>query len=85
MTHTASASASAVPTAVANPGPDRAGRVPLACAAVCGPLFLGVGLIQGLTREGFDFTRNSISRLSLGDLGRPYCLSPPSGSPHSPR
>ncbi|MEU8525873.1 DUF998 domain-containing protein [Streptomyces sp. NPDC048629] len=34
-----------------------------------GPLFLSAGLIQGLTRDGFDFTRNALSQLSLGDLG----------------
>ncbi|MEU6478121.1 DUF998 domain-containing protein [Streptomyces sp. NPDC047017] len=40
-----------------------------AAGAVAGPLFLGTGLVQGLTRHGFDFSRNAISRLSLGDLG----------------
>ncbi|MFB7591387.1 DUF998 domain-containing protein [Streptomyces sp. NPDC056169] len=63
-------STSAVPNAAASAAVIRpAGRVLLACASVSGPLFLGVGLIQGLTREGFDFTRNAISQLSLGDLG----------------
>ncbi|MFF0738921.1 DUF998 domain-containing protein [Streptomyces sp. NPDC004111] len=41
----------------------------LAGAAVAGPLFLGAGLLQGLTRDGFDFTRNALSQLSLGGLG----------------
>ncbi|GFH33867.1 DUF998 domain-containing protein [Streptomyces pacificus] len=41
----------------------------LAGAAAAGPLFLGAGLMQGLTRDGFDFTRNALSQLSLGDLG----------------
>ncbi|OEJ23381.1 hypothetical protein AR457_01450 [Streptomyces agglomeratus] len=68
MTHTISASTSAVPTGHA-PGAGPTGRVLLACGAAAGPLFLGVGLIQGLTREGFDLTRNAISQLSLGDLG----------------
>ncbi|MDH6124615.1 DUF998 domain-containing protein [Kitasatospora sp. GP82] len=36
---------------------------------VAGPLFLGLGVTQGLTRDGFDFTRNAISQLSLGGLG----------------
>ncbi|MFE8956725.1 DUF998 domain-containing protein [Streptomyces althioticus] len=44
-------------------------RVLLTCGAVAGPLFLGVGFIGGLTRTGFDFTRNAISQLSLGSLG----------------
>ncbi|WP_405550539.1 DUF998 domain-containing protein [Streptomyces sp. NBC_01171] len=44
-------------------------RALLACGAVAGPLFLGVGVIEGLTRTAFDFTRNAISQLSLGSLG----------------
>lgn len=44
-------------------------RALLACGAVAGPLFLGVGVIEGLTRTGFDFSRNAISQLSLGSLG----------------
>ncbi|MEU4770752.1 DUF998 domain-containing protein [Micromonospora sp. NPDC023644] len=36
---------------------------------VAGPLFLGAGLAQGMTRPGFDFGRNAISQLSLGELG----------------
>ncbi|GAA3473339.1 DUF998 domain-containing protein [Nonomuraea roseola] len=44
-------------------------RILLACGIAAGPWFLGVALIQGLTREPFDFTRNAISQLSLGELG----------------
>jgi hypothetical protein len=44
-------------------------RLLLAGGIATGPLFLGAGLIQGLSRDGFDFTRNAISQLSLGDLG----------------
>ncbi|MFI0915154.1 DUF998 domain-containing protein [Streptomyces abikoensis] len=44
-------------------------RVLLAGGVTAGPLFLGLGALQGLTRDGFDFTRNAISQLSLGDLG----------------
>ncbi|MFF9363863.1 DUF998 domain-containing protein [Streptomyces griseoluteus] len=44
-------------------------RALLACGAVAGPLFLGVGVVEGLTRTGFDFSRNAISQLSLGSLG----------------
>ncbi|MEV8535753.1 DUF998 domain-containing protein [Streptomyces sp. NPDC051211] len=41
----------------------------LAGGLVAGPLFLGAGVLQGLTRDGFDFTRNAISQLALGDPG----------------
>ncbi|MFD0272280.1 DUF998 domain-containing protein [Kitasatospora sp. NPDC127111] len=44
-------------------------RTLLAAGAVAGPLFLAVGIAQGLTREGFDFSRNAISQLALGDAG----------------
>ncbi|WP_055590121.1 DUF998 domain-containing protein [Peterkaempfera griseoplana] len=44
-------------------------RALLAGGVAAGPLFLGTGLVQGLTRDGFDFTRNAISQLSLGGLG----------------
>ncbi|WP_031154118.1 DUF998 domain-containing protein [Streptomyces xanthophaeus] len=71
MTHTisASATASAATSASATAGSASSARVLLKGAAVAGPLFLVVGITQGLTREGFDFTRNAISQLSLGDLG----------------
>lgn len=61
--------------AIRAPYPGRAAstslatRALLACGAVAGPLFLGVGVTEGLTRTGFDFTRNAISQLSLGSLG----------------
>lgn len=44
-------------------------RLLLAGGVVAGPLFLAMGLAQGLTRDGFDFSRNALSQLSLGDLG----------------
>jgi hypothetical membrane protein len=44
-------------------------RALLTGGIAAGPLFLGVGVVQGLSRDGFDFTRNAISQLSLGDLG----------------
>ncbi|WP_324794427.1 DUF998 domain-containing protein [Streptomyces cyaneofuscatus] len=43
--------------------------------AVAGPLFLTAGLAQGLTRDGFDFTRNAISQLALGAAGWVQTLS----------
>ncbi|MFE6667352.1 DUF998 domain-containing protein [Streptomyces sp. NPDC057697] len=65
-------------THVPTPGPTvdgpavparRTTRALLSGGVVAGPLFLGAGVIQGLGREGFDFTRNAISQLGLGDLG----------------
>jgi hypothetical membrane protein len=41
----------------------------LACGVAAGPLFLGVALLQVLTRDGFDLRRHPLSLLSLGDLG----------------
>ncbi|MCM2390307.1 DUF998 domain-containing protein [Streptomyces albipurpureus] len=66
MTHTLTAPISSAQAAA--PAARRTRRLVFAGAAA-GPLFLGVGLIQGLTRDGFDFTRNAISQLSIGDLG----------------
>jgi hypothetical protein len=56
------------PPVAAPPHPPQT-RALLSCGLAAGPLFLGVGVLQGLTREGFDFTRNAISQLSLGALG----------------
>jgi hypothetical protein len=44
-------------------------RALLAAGGAAGPLFLGAGVLQGFCRAGFDFSRNAISQLSLGDLG----------------
>ncbi|WP_405979902.1 DUF998 domain-containing protein [Streptomyces sp. NBC_00158] len=44
-------------------------RWALAGGAAAGPLFLAVGLAQGFVRDGFDFTRNAISQLALGEAG----------------
>jgi hypothetical protein len=49
-------------------GEDRTSAL-LACGVVAGPLFVAVGLLQMLTRDGFDPTRHPLSLLSLGDLG----------------
>ncbi|MEU2249819.1 DUF998 domain-containing protein [Streptomyces sp. NPDC019224] len=58
------------PAAVLNLAPSRPARRLLPAAGIAaGPLFLAVGLVQGLTRDGFDFSRNALSQLSLGDLG----------------
>jgi hypothetical protein len=44
-------------------------RVLLAGGIIAGPLYLLVGLIEILTRPGFDVTRHELSLMSLGDLG----------------
>ncbi|HET6728167.1 MAG TPA: DUF998 domain-containing protein, partial [Jiangellaceae bacterium] len=44
-------------------------RALLACGVVAGPLFIVVGVLQMLTRDGFDPSRHPLSLLSLGDLG----------------
>jgi hypothetical protein len=48
---------------------DPTSRALVTAGAVAGPLFVVVGLVQVLTREGFDLTRHPLSLLSLGDLG----------------
>lgn len=48
---------------------DPSTRVLVTAGVVAGPLFVVVGLVQVLTREGFDLTRHPLSLLSLGDLG----------------
>ncbi|MFF1903303.1 DUF998 domain-containing protein [Kitasatospora sp. NPDC058218] len=55
--------------ALAAPAAAPSTRLLLASGAAAGPLFLVVGIAQGLTRDGFDFGRNALSQLSLGDLG----------------
>ncbi|MFJ9823789.1 DUF998 domain-containing protein [Streptomyces sp. NPDC101160] len=57
------------PAALAAPPARPASRLLPAAGIAAGPLFLAAGLAQGLTRDGFDFTRNALSQLSLGDLG----------------
>lgn len=44
-------------------------RTLLTCGILAGPVFVVTGLIQGLTRAGFDFTRHPASVLSNGSLG----------------
>lgn len=48
---------------------DPSTRVLVTAGVVAGPLFVLVGLVQVLTREGFDLTRHPLSLLALGDLG----------------
>ncbi|MEU9717603.1 DUF998 domain-containing protein [Streptomyces sp. NPDC047976] len=51
------------------PASRSAARRALAAGVVAGPLFLAAGLAQGFVRDGFDFTRNAISQLALGEAG----------------
>ncbi|MFI8828781.1 DUF998 domain-containing protein [Streptomyces sp. NPDC053431] len=53
----------------AAPASRSAARWAAVGGVVAGPLFLAVGLAQGFTRDGFDFTRNAISQLALGEAG----------------
>lgn len=41
----------------------------LMCGALAAPIWILTALVQGLTRDGFDFTRHPISMLALGDPG----------------
>jgi hypothetical membrane protein len=41
----------------------------LKLGVIAGPIYILVSLIQGLTRDGFDFTRHAWSLLANGDLG----------------
>ncbi|MBE3008060.1 DUF998 domain-containing protein [Microbispora sp. NEAU-D428] len=49
--------------------PRRARPATLVCGAVSGPLFLGVILVEGALRSGYDPFRHPGSALSLGDRG----------------
>ncbi len=44
-------------------------RVLLVCGLIAGPFYIVVGLIQALTRPGFDIMRHDLSLLANGDLG----------------
>ena len=59
-------------TAAADSGLDRAAAVTrsmLGWGVVAGPFYLVVGLVLAATRPGFDFGRDALSILLLGDLG----------------
>ena len=44
-------------------------RVLLICGLIAGPFYIVVGLIQALTRPGFDLLRHDLSLLANGNLG----------------
>ena len=48
--------------------PNRSRRL-LACGAAAGPLYVVVGLMEALTRTGFDLAHDDLSLLSNGSLG----------------
>ena len=58
----------AVATNLREPAPDRT-RALLCCGVLAGPIYIAVGLVQALTREGFDLTRHDLSLLANGRLG----------------
>jgi hypothetical protein len=57
----------AAPQPVATSG--TATKALLAGGVVAGPLFIGIGLAQAFTRDGYDLSRHPLSLLSNGDLG----------------
>jgi hypothetical protein len=63
-------------TAAGQHGEERAARAVgsttralVTAGVVAGPLFVAVGLVQIVTREGFDLSRHPLSLLALGDAG----------------
>jgi len=44
-------------------------RALLICGLIAGPFYIVVGMIQALTRPGFDLMRHDLSLLANGDLG----------------
>jgi hypothetical protein len=49
--------------------PEKVTRALLACGVVAGPIYVIVGLIQMLIRDGFDIRRHALSLLANGELG----------------
>src|SRR5437764_15265378 len=48
---------------------SRQSRALLICGLIAGPFYIIVGLIQALTRPGFNILRDDLSLLANGDLG----------------
>jgi hypothetical membrane protein len=48
---------------------DTTTRALLWCGVVAGPIYIVVGVIEALTRPGFDVTRHDLSLLANGDWG----------------
>lgn len=68
MTGTAAASGAGAPHSSSSAATG-ATRTLLACGVVAGPLYIVVGVIEMLTRPGFDPTRHDLSLMSNGDFG----------------
>lgn len=41
----------------------------LTCGLIAGPVYIGLGVLQGFIREGYDPTKHDLSLLSNGELG----------------
>lgn len=48
---------------------DSATRRPLLCGAAAGPIYILLGTVQILVRDGFDMRRHALSHLANGELG----------------
>src|SRR6266545_2955370 len=53
-------------TGAATEPSTRVTRILLACGVAAGPLYVLLGLVQALTREGFDLRRHELSLLAYG-------------------
>lgn len=51
------------------PHEDDGTRALLTCGIIAGPFYLTVGIVQGLLRDGFDFSQHALSHLANGDWG----------------
>jgi len=69
ITHPASSQASAHASCDDGWTPTHVTRSLLGWGAVAGPFYVVTSVVQGLTRDGFDFTRHQWSLLENGDLG----------------
>ncbi len=56
------------PASLVTPGGPSTGRL-LTLAAAAGPLYVGVGVVEALTRRGFSLPHHDLSLLSNGALG----------------
>jgi hypothetical protein len=59
----------AAPTRDAGHAREPLARALVTAGVVAGPLFVATGLLQVLTRDGFDLTRHPLSLLALGGAG----------------
>lgn len=69
ITRTASVPTSSNASCEDGTTPTHVTRSLLGWGAVAGPFYVVTSVVQGLTRDGFDFTRHQWSLLENGDLG----------------